>query len=456
MKRMRYFSAAMIFFSFLVSGVIFTYLYAKNIDEDQQKRDIVAENIYSSVHEEIYMPIVVSRTMAADTFLQEKLLHESEYSVEDISSMFAAYLKRVRSEMHYSSAFVISEKTRRYYSARGIEKLIDPLTSPYDIWYQLFIESGKTYDLDTDRDQANGFRWTVFVNYRITDAAGNLLGVCGVGVIMTNLQGIFEDYESKYKVKINLVDPDGLVQVDTKESDIENAYITEAIVDNASADHYTYSSRGVNGFRMTRYMKELEWYLVVQGINSRFVNIVYSYIILAVCALLFLAVFFIVEHFAVKDNVKSFSTDGLEDPVTGIPNREYLREAYGEEGVFNTTRYKSIAVFDVDNFRTINENNDGADVLKSVVSFANDFFAWKGLLIRWTDDDFVALLEMPVDDAVEKFKEFCFTVNRELGITVSVGVTEVNLSDTIKVNYYRAVQKCYLMKEKGGNGVCKN
>jgi len=36
---------------------------------------------------------------------------------------------------------------------------------------------------------------------------------------------------------------------------------------------------------------------------------------------------------------------------------------------------------------------------------------------------------------------------------VSVGLVEIRPEDTTKTNYYRAVQRCYLVKEMGGNGV---
>jgi hypothetical protein len=38
-------------------------------------------------------------------------------------------------------------------------------------------------------------------------------------------------------------------------------------------------------------------------------------------------------------------------------------------------------------------------------------------------------------------------------MTVSVGLTQISIFDTVRKNYYRAVQYCYLVKEMGGNGV---
>ena len=58
-----------------------------------------------------------------------------------------------------------------------------------------------------------------------------------------------------------------------------------------------------------------------------------------------------------------------------------------------------------------------------------------------------------MQESKENFQALCQKTYTELGITLSVGVVDINLSDTIKVNYYRAVQACYSVKESGGNGV---
>ena len=153
-----------------------------------------------------------------------------------------------------------------------------------------------------------------------------------------------------------------------------------------------------------------------------------------------------------RDLVKSFS---LEDGLTGLPNRNYLRKSYGELGVFNTTRYKSLAVFDIDRFKEANETMDGDEVILIVVDFAKKAIGERGLLFRWSGDEFVAFLEMSADEAEEKFRTFCAEVKSKIVVTVSVGIVEIDLSESIKTNYHRAVQPCYAVKESGGNGVCR-
>ena len=130
-------------------------------------------------------------------------------------------------------------------------------------------------------------------------------------------------------------------------------------------------------------------------------------------------------------------------------------ESYGELGVFNTTRYKSLAVFDIDHFKIVNDGRDGDKIILGVVELAKNVLDEKGIMFRWSGDEFVLFLEMESDEALERFQTFCETASKTLDVTVSVGIVDIDLSESIKINYYRAVQACYAIKEAGGNGAGK-
>ena len=56
-------------------------------------------------------------------------------------------------------------------------------------------------------------------------------------------------------------------------------------------------------------------------------------------------------------------------------------------------------------------------------------------------------------EAEKKFNNFCNEAKKQYDVTISVGLVPVDLSVSIKTNYYRAVQACYAIKESGGEGV---
>ena len=96
---------------------------------------------------------------------------------------------------------------------------------------------------------------------------------------------------------------------------------------------------------------------------------------------------------------------------------------------------------------------DGDDILRNMIIIVREVVEGQGLLLRWGGDEFVVLMEIQADEAEKEFKAICTAVKEKLDVTMSVGIVEVNLSDRIKTNYYRAVQLCYGAKESGGNGV---
>lgn len=141
------------------------------------------------------------------------------------------------------------------------------------------------------------------------------------------------------------------------------------------------------------------------------------------------------------------------DPLTGVKNRNYFKRVFGERGVFNTTRYKAIAVFDIDFFKEANDTMDGDDILRTVTELCRKTVGPGGEIYRWGGDEFVVLLEWSPEFSINLFREFVKEVEKDGRVTVSVGLSEIHMSYTIKKNYYRAVQACYVVKEMGGNAV---
>ncbi|MDD6812306.1 MAG: hypothetical protein PUD93_10640 [Lachnospiraceae bacterium] len=131
-----------------------------------------------------------------------------------------------------------------------------------------------------------------FLLSRIEDSNGELLGVCGVSVVMTELQETLSKYEEEYGIKINLVNNEGLVQVDTDTINIENAVLDINIFDITDSMDYVYQQSVDGGYSVSKYVESLGWYLVVQsnGANNDkiYVNLIYKnvitfIIILTVC-----------------------------------------------------------------------------------------------------------------------------------------------------------------------------
>ncbi len=438
---------SIIFLAFITPSFI------HNKSHEISNNQLVASHIYGLIAGNIERPIGITSGLSSDEFLIRTIEREDTTEEKVMEEMISSYLSAVKNQFGYDACFVISEKTKRLYTPTGIKKIVDPQQDPYDNWYPDFLNTKTNTQVRTDRDQLFDFRMTIFVMAKMLDSNGNIIGVCGIGLPMEEWKQSFLQLEKTYKVKINLVDSQGLVQIDTDFNNINNAYISEAISDGASDRYFTHTQKGRHGFRMTRYMPNLRWYVVVQGNNYIEAQYAGAIIIIFIDLFLILAIILILlEHKKVinHDLVKSSLP---EDELTGLPNRNYIKEAYGELGVFNTTRYKTLAVFDIDHFKVVNDARNGDKIILGIVELAQKSIRDCGLLFRYSGDEFVLFLEIESNVAEQRFKALCKEAKEKLDITISVGITDVDLSVTIKSNYYRAVQACYSVKEKGGNGV---
>lgn len=248
----------------LIGCVLFlTAAKARNEKSLEQNYSLISDSVYESVENALGKPIYTALAMANDTFLRDLLLEEPETEQAAFSSKITEYLSAMRDTVGAQTAFLISDQSRNYYTFSGISKHIDPEHDAHDVWYSVFVNSRKHYDLDVDIDEATGNLWTVFVNTRITDDTGRFLGVCGVGLAMEDLQGILSRYEEKYHVKINFINSDGVVQVDTDSINIENSYLYDTQY-GREKDGFTYKNRD-GEYVIMRFVENLNWYLVIHG-----------------------------------------------------------------------------------------------------------------------------------------------------------------------------------------------
>lgn len=231
---------------------------------NEEMSKVLTSKIYDSINNKLSEPIIVAQTMASDYYLIGPL-RESDFPKEGMEEILVSYLNTLSDNMGYHSAFIVSERSRAYYTQKGFNKFVSPETDDHDIWYSLFVDSGKKYDFDVDTDEVHDNAWTVFVNCRIEDTDGSLLGVCGVSVEMTDLQDMLCAYEKEYGIKINLVNREGLVQIDTDTVNIENAVLdTDALDVNNVADYF-YKESENGGYTVSKYVENLGWYLMVQS-----------------------------------------------------------------------------------------------------------------------------------------------------------------------------------------------
>ena len=299
-----------------VSSVVLSRV-VKSHDEERMK--FIAADIYDDINTELLKIVMIARVMSKDIPLVEQLKLEDEFPFEENIYRMQNYMSALKKSFNLSTCFIVSEKSKVYYSPEGFNKIIDVENDKHDIWYKLFLDKNLAYDYDIDVDEINQNNWTIFVSARINDAEGNLLGVCGVGEYLTVIQNLLITDEETYDVKISLVNQKGVVQIDTDFLNIETAHIQNVVNPNKSVQFVLSESDGV--YTISKYMQDLGLYLVVRrdidDSQSTYSNLILymvgSFVFATTLFLIFMRVALQINHTQVEEMAKKHGLASYAD-----------------------------------------------------------------------------------------------------------------------------------------------
>ena len=385
-------------------------------DKNSQSNSLlIAHMVNDSIENKFLKPVIVSETMSNDYSLKQYMKKSGESSPEAVEKVVASYLDSIRTGFGYQMVYAVCDASKAYYSYNGISKFVDPENDEHDIWYRTFLEEGKHYDLEVDTDEANHWELSVFVNTEITDENGNFLGVCGIGVEMKNLQRFLKQYEEKYNVKIDLIDKTGLIQVDSEAARIERDYLDSSYLQNVNADEFYYEE-GTESSRMTKYMEDLDWYLVVEDCNPDKINVfelVTTSIVIFIIGLMMMgivfAVIFIRERKASRE-IAEKRRISITDDMTGLFNRRAYEENCAkilEKGIVSEI---TLIMMDVDSLKSVNDTYGhmaGDELIIGAAKCILTSMGEYGKVYRTGGDEFVALLKCTaeqLDDMIHTFE----------------------------------------------------
>lgn len=226
---------------------------------------LTSDNIYSEIQRDLLHPIMISSLMAHDTFLRDWVIEG-----ERDEARIAKYLLEIMTKYETYTSFFVSEATKTYYHAHGILKQVSP-QEPRDIWYYRVRDMEAPYEINVDPDLANADAMTVFINHRVLDYDGNFIGAAGVGLTTSFIRRLVEDYQRQYGSDVYLLTPEGRILFDGSSSPHpgdnirELPGISKVAEEILSTDQaiLRYSEHGSLVQLTSRFIPELEWYLVV-------------------------------------------------------------------------------------------------------------------------------------------------------------------------------------------------
>lgn len=254
--------------------------YQATLNNIEQVASLTGEGIHYQLTTMLTKPVNVSLTMAHDSLLVEQLSYEPEnMDSQEYVARIQTYLRTYRDKYGFDSVFLVSSATRRYYNFNGIDRVLAE-GDPENEWYFDLMNSDQGYSMNVDNDEVDGSdnAITVFVNCKVRDSFGDVLGIVGVGIRISYLKDFLKRYEDQYNMEICLLNEDGVIEVSTtytgySKSDWFSVSGQESIRnsildwkdDTRNLGLWTQSAQGQGkSYIVTRYIPDLSWHLVIE------------------------------------------------------------------------------------------------------------------------------------------------------------------------------------------------
>ena len=255
--------------------------YNAYLVKTEQVASLANEGIYYQLSTLLTKPVNISQTMAHDSLLAELLAEEGRRGQEPAyQERLRHYLETYKEKYKYDSVFLVSSASTNYYNFNGLDRRL-PQGDPENDWYYNFVNSAEEYSLNVDNDEVVGAdnKITLFVNCKIKNTAGQIIGVVGVGVNIDSLKDLLRQYEEKYKVDACLIDEHGLIQVSSmynghteadwfKINDSEKVRRSVLEWKNGKSNWDIWMPGNLQSseksYLVVRYIPDLSWYLLVK------------------------------------------------------------------------------------------------------------------------------------------------------------------------------------------------
>lgn len=268
---------------FLLTAVLsYRVNYKASVENVEQVATLTSEGIYYQMNNTFTKPVNISLTMANDSLLRELLLREEE-NLENITytETIRGYLEAYREKYGYDSVFLISSQSGRYYNFNGLDRVLEQ-GDPENEWYFHLLEDPDDYSMNVDNDEVSGANneISVFVNCKIKDDGGTVIGVVGVGLRIVHLQELLKEYKVEFGADTCLIDKEGMIQVSSSHTGYEAVNYFESTgysqkikrkilkwKEDGRSDQFWLGDvdpQEKNNYMVTRYLPELQWYLLVE------------------------------------------------------------------------------------------------------------------------------------------------------------------------------------------------
>jgi diguanylate cyclase (GGDEF)-like protein len=451
---------------------LFGYFVSKQVIRDAiigQDLPLTASNIYSEIQKDLVRPVLISSTMAHDTFLRDWVV-KGEHNLSEMTR----YLNEMKQRYGAFSSFFVSDKSAIYYTGEGVLKRISA-TEQRDAWYYRVREMKPDYEINVDPDLANADALTIFINYRVFDFSGNYIGATGIGLTVDSVRRLIADYQQRFQRTIYFVDTRGQVVIFGNQTgrapDLRRSAglgpLMERILEEKSGS-YQYVANGDHHILNVNYLPELKWYLFVeQNEETALAGIRRTlYANLAISLGVTLIVLFL-SHLVLSRYQHRIEEMASTDELTGLLNRHAFTILIDKllAEYRRTPQPIAMLLADIDHFKEINDRYGhlaGDRVLSGIGSALLGTLRQSDIAVRWGGEEFLLVLsgcdhaeaQRIAENLRQKIAASSVEVNgQQIAVTISIGVTQYDGTESPDQTVTRADTALYAAKNGGRNRV---
>lgn len=433
--------------------------------KDQAQNDVVVTgvDVSSQISNVSTTQRVASQMIASDLFLKAWTDTETAIPQENESiDLLYDYLKEYKNVLEYDTVFFVSEKTGNYYYQDGLNKTISP-ADDFDSWYYNFIDLDKAYDIQIDRDETQGYTINLFVNCRVEDDDGNLLGVAGTAQEVGEIEEYITTMQDTMDVEIIIVNTGNAMNSFSGSTDYYKTAEEAASLFGVPESIITSTDLGSNDYiwlddihcMTIKHNSDLNWNVIVVKDISELLSGYNKLVLYAVLLLILVLAIFITAStiLLTKMNRMSIEQENTDD-LTGLFNNRLFRKKY-TESLRKHRDNMSLFMVDVDDFKNFNDQMGhlyGNGVLKLVASLLQQATANCGIVGRWGGDEFIGIMYMSAERAADILDEVQVSLNEsetKMPVRISGGVTDVHSGELIEKVIERADEGLYKSKNAG-------
>lgn len=434
-----------------------------------QDLPLTSSNIYSEIQKDLIRPVLISMTMAHDTFVRDWVL-QGERDTDEMTR----YLREVKTRHGAFSSFFVSDRSQRYYTGDGVLKRVSSF-EPRDAWYYRVSGMSEDYEINVDPDLANRDLLTIFINHRVFDYDGNYLGATGIGLTVDAVRRLLDQYQARFNRKIYFVNTRGKTvefgNQNGKGIDLRGVAGLGALLPDILAGKqgsWQYEAHGDNHILHVNYLPELKWYLFVEqnesvalaGIRQTlYTNLAISLAVTLVVVLLI--------HFALRRYQGRIAEMASTDKLTGLLNRHAFTILVDKliSELRREPRPVALLMADIDHFKSINDNHGhlfGDAVLAQVARTLQAGLRASDLAVRWGGEEFLLVLKgCGPEEALRIAENLRATVaatvvrlsGKAVTASISVGIASFDPAELPSQAVDRADTALYKAKQGGRNRV---